>query len=136
MTLDVKIGKRMVQHENGEDVEYVKMCAPVHFDVCNPEHTLWEREAYRSGSTGFWDFWMKPYMKDMYLTMRKHPRSNDIDIAPLLPFLKDIKKLPSSQFQNGVKVIDDLDFDRLEWFKFWALRAVNLYGKEAYISFS
>ena len=53
MTLDVKIGKRIIQHEEDKDIEGVKMCAPVHFDVCNREHTLWAREAYRSGSTGF-----------------------------------------------------------------------------------
>lgn len=136
MTLDVKIGKRTVQHEEDKDIEGVIMCAPVHFDVCDPSHTLWSREAYRSGSTGFWNFFLKPYMKGMYLAMRKYPTSNDKDIAQLLPFIKNIKGLPSSQFEDGIKVIDDYDFDRLKWFKFWAMRAVNLYGKEAYISFA
>jgi len=136
MTLDVKIGKRIIQHEDGKDIEGVKMCAPVHFNICNPEYTLWTREAYRSGSTEFWNFWEKSYMINMYLTMRKYPNSNDRDVAPLLPFLNDIKNLPSSKFRDGIKVIDDYDFDRLKWFKFWAIRAVNLYGKDAYISFS
>lgn len=132
MTLDVNIGKL---YQNGFPGTKLIRCSPVHFEVCNPEYTLWPREAYRSGGQGFWDFWIK-YMKNMYLKMREHPHSNDIDIKSLYPFLKDIKNLPNSQFKDHIKVIDDIDWDRLKWFKFWSLRAINLYGKDAYISFS
>lgn len=136
MTLDVKIGRLMIHKEGNEEVEGIRTCPMTYHDVCNPEFTLWPRESYRSGSSGFWEFWEKIVGK-LYHQMRRYPRTNDYELYPLKQIIDEINKLPNSQFeQHGIKVIDDIDFDRLKWFKFWSNRAVNLYGEDAYISFS
>jgi hypothetical protein len=62
--------------------------------------------------------------------MRKHPDTNDLDLALIKPFLKRINKLKDSDFVNEV------DKDRLKWLKYWSNKSVELYGNEAAILFS
>ncbi len=123
MTLDVTIGK----YERIQDKIILKECAPVHFDVCQREFTLWVREAYRSGSTGLFEFFQY-YVGSLYYSIRSFPESNDTEIIKLWPIIGDIQKLPMPS--------NALDKNRMIWLKFWTKRAVDLYGKEAAIQFS
>ncbi len=123
MTLDVTIGR----YERIQDKIIVKQCAPVHFDVCQHEFTLWEREAYRSGSTGFYEFF-KYCVGSLYYSIRSFPNSSDQEIIKLWPIIDKIQNLSIPD--------DTLDKDRMVWLKYWTKRAVDLYGKEAAIQFS
>jgi hypothetical protein len=123
MTLDVIIGK----YERIQDKIIIHPCAPVHFDVCNPQYTLWEREAYRSGSTGFYEFF-KYCVGALYYEIRSFPNSSDAEIIRLRPIIDKINNLPMPD--------DLLDKDRMVWLKYWTNRAVSLYGNEAVIGFS
>lgn len=112
MTLDVTIGKIEL---NQDKIEVVG-CEPVHFDICNPDATIYPREAYRSGSTGLWGFF-QVHVKELYFRERKYPHSNDEDIIKLMPPLPEIKalRMPDNEF----------DKDRMVWLKFWVKRAYN-----------
>lgn len=127
MTLDVKIGRRVTIKLDGEQIINVRECPITYHDVCKLEYTLWPRESFRSGSSGFWEFW-KNCVGTLYYQMRKHHSSNDLDIAFLKPLLEDINKLADN-------CRGEIDKDRMKWFKFWANRAVRLYGDDACIAF-
>ena len=125
MTMDVKIGKK-----TGDNT--IEQCPDSDTNICDPAFTRWPKESYRSGSNvSFWRFFMKNNdLKKIYLEMRKHPNSNDLDLASLKPFANKINKIKESDFS------DDLDKDRLKWLKYWSNKAVKLYGEEAAIMFS
>ena len=137
MTLDVAIGK-VTRHEEPRDEELgvgikqffdVEECPDADFDVCNPENTIYPRESYRSGSSGFWKFWTdNPKLNEIYTRMRED--KSDIDISYLKLVLKDIQKLkPEDATGEG-------DHDRLKWLQYWSKKAVELYGSDAGIKFS
>lgn len=120
MTLDVTIGRKLKDD--------VVQCPDSDKDICNPNLTNHPREAYRSGSSDFWSFWRRRGLADIYLSMRKNPNSNDIDIALLKPFIKRINAL-----KEPLSIIDK---DRLKWLKYWSNKATELCGEEAAIMFS
>ena len=62
--------------------------------------------------------------------MRKHPNTNDLDIAKLKPFAEEISKIKEADFTNAI------DKDRLKWLQYWTLKAVELYGENAGVQFS
>lgn len=125
MTLDVTIGKKI-----GKDS--VEKCPESKDNVCDSAQTNWPSESYRSGNNvSFWKFFTKvKELNTLYLKMRKHPNTNDADIAQLKPLIKQINKLKESDFE------DELDKDRLKWLKYWSNKAVELYGNDAAIMFS
>jgi hypothetical protein len=125
MTLDVTIGKL-------KGTQYIEQCPNSETDISDPKLSWYLKESYLSGSTGFWEFWLNSNLslREIYLKMRKHPFTNDRDQAKLKPFLNDIIAIPESAF-----TIPD-DIDRLRWLKYWAAKAVELYGDKAWISFS
>lgn len=125
MTLDVRIGKKTSENS-------VEQCPDAKENICDSAHTNWPAESYRSGNNvAFWKFFTRNKdLKAIYLEMRKHPNTNDLDIALLKPFLKRINKLKELNF------IDEIDKDRLKWLKYWSNKAVELYGDEAAIMFS
>lgn len=136
MTLDVTIGEIVPDTDNIEEDPkaryWVKQAPEANFDVCNPEYTMDAKEAYRSGSTGFWNFWLKKseQLTEIYEAMRSNPNSNNRDVAYLKPLLTRINAIPESDFSSGI------DLDRLKWFKYWANKAVELYGDKAGIMFT
>lgn len=109
------------------DAPEVSRCPDADHDICERQYTRWPREAYRSGSTSFWDFWSK-YAPDLYRRMRHYPGSNDCDIAFLQPIIEEIEALPLPH--------DPIDISRMVWLCYWARVAVDLYGNKAAISFS
>ena len=125
MTLDVTIGKL-------KGTRYLTQCPNSETDVSNPRLSHWSREAYRSGSQGFWNFWMHQNAKlaTIYMNMRKHPWTNDFDRAKLKPFAEGILAISESEFTQ------EDDKDRLRWLQYWVAKAVELYGDEAGITFS
>ena len=125
MTLDVTIGKK-----TGKD--HVEKCPESKDNVCDSTQTNWPSESYRSGNNvSFWKFFTRNKdLKVIYLKMRKHPDTNDLDIAQLKPFMKEINKLKESDF------VDEIDKDRVKWLKYWSNKAVELYGTDAAIMFS
>jgi hypothetical protein len=114
------------------DGKHVEECPKADHDVTSPSLSHWPRESYRSGSTGFWDFWMhqNPKLATIYMNMRTHPWTNDGDIANLKPYAQEILAISESEFNQP----DDID--RLRWLQHWTRTAVELYGEEAGISFS
>jgi len=138
MTLDVSIGLIKFGKLKKNDVaDYescnvmraldIKRCPDSEADICDPERTLSAKEAYRSGSTSFWDFWDN-CTYELYHSMRDYPNSNDTDIAFLKPVIDDINALPDPT--------DEGNADRMKWLKYWANKAVELYGDRAGIRFS
>lgn len=125
MTLDVTIGKITV---DDSQEEWVEQCPIADHDICKKEHTWWTVESYRSGSSVFREFW-EHRCTILYFKFQQHPRSNDKDIAQLSPYIDEINALPDT-------LQDKLDADRMKWFKYWANKAVELYGDEAGIMFS
>ncbi len=125
MTLDVTIGK-LVKIEDGHHVE---ACPEADQEVCDRDYTIYPSESIRSGSTGFWDFFMKTSLKKLYYSWRKHPNTNDQDLVKLKPHLKKILALRASGFEDGGNK------DRLKWLKHWCKVAVDLYGDNAYMEF-
>ena len=132
MTLDISIGKIVIeQDENGRAYIWVKRYPDADFNVCNPKATITPKEAYRSGSTAFWQFWKKnDKLATIYERMREYPDSNDSDVTFLKSYVDDILNLSDALFSNPN------DKDRLKWLKHWVKKAVELYGDEAGISFS
>lgn len=132
MTLDVTIGKIILRQDedNGRAYVWIKQCPGADFDVSPKKYTLSPREAYRSGSTSFWQFWRKnDLLGQLYEEMRTHPNSNDFDATYLEKYVERINQLEENSFES------ELDQDRLKWLKYWVNKAVELYGKEAGITF-
>ena len=125
MTLDVIIGK--LTYTAGDYDLDIEECPPESYDVCDPEYTIYPRRAYRSGSTGFWDFFFH-YVGSTYMWMRHYPDSNDQEVVALNTFIDEINALPDNCNDSGHN-------DRMKWFKFWCNRAVELYGDTAGIKF-
>lgn len=134
MTLDVTIGKFKIKNPTRNDVKDYESANAINFmsvvacpiskePIC--EQSAWPCESYRSGSTGFWNFFEKQLPK-LYKKMRFNPNTNDKDIAFIKPILKEINALPNP--------VDD-DADRMKWLKYWCNRAVELYGIRAAIEF-
>ena len=138
MTLDVTIGKVVIEpydpeykDEDGACVAQfsVEPCPELDYDLCiSPGCTLWPREAYRSGSLNFWDFFLKK-IPGVYRKLRYNPTTNDRDVAWIKPIIDEINRLSDD-------IGTDIDNDRMKWFKFWCNRAVELYGENAGIEFS
>jgi len=126
MTLDITIGKI------SKDGKSVEECPKADHDITSPSLSHWPRESYRSGSTGFWDFWLhkNDVLNTVYMELRKHPYTNDWDVVKLAPVADKIALVKESEFSEP----DDID--RLRWLQYWTKKAVELYGEEAGISFS
>lgn len=124
MTLDVTIGEITLEPNGLNVIE----CPAADHNICNPAYTLHPKESYRSGSHDFWIFW-RTYCGKLYYIFREHPCSNDPDIAKLKPHIDKINAL-SNQCE------DETNKDRMMWFKYWANKAVELYGVNAGIKFS
>ena len=127
MTIDVTIGKAVLRNFDNKAYAYVDQCPDADKNICEQEYTLWEKEAYRSGSTGFWEFFFEA-MGEIYNLMRDNPRSNDLDVAYIKPFIKQINSLQTPK--------DPYHKDRMKWFKYWCNKAVELYDDDAGIMFS
>lgn len=137
MTLDVTIGKLIRRgfdvegesedrHIHINEVFWVNQCPKSDVAICNPEHTLWTHESYRSGSSEFYEFFdMIPFYRRM-----KWNRTNDTDIAFLKPLIDKINELKEEDFGT------ERHKDRLKWFKHWSNKAVELYGDDAAIMFT
>ena len=136
MTLDITIGELCLSEEIDylkEDPEirpclWVRECPELDYDLCDPDATVYPRTSYRSGSTGFWKFCFD-FMDDVYYEMRENPKTNELDIAYIKPFLNRINKLSDPQDDFYHK-------DRMKWLKFWCNKAVELYGDRACIMFA
>ena len=138
MTLDVTIGEAVI--EDYDDDEHltvyvgVQECPKAKKDICGQGKkrlTVWPREAYRSGSTGFWEFFRKNNaLCKLYERWRENPESNDCDVARIKPVLKAVLSIKRGSFKT------ELDKDRLKWLQYWCKKAVRLYGKNAAIQFS
>ena len=128
MTLDVTIGEIYVDERDGKAYVRVVPCPPEPMCICDIEFTIYPNEAERSGGHGLWEFFRK-YLNDIYIEMRDHPGSNDIDVAFINPFLDRINALSD-------KCDDPASNDRMKWLKFWCNRAVEQFGDDAGIMFS
>lgn len=131
MTLDVQIGKIIIDHSEGRDklkaFMHVKMCPKAKEDICDPKHTFTPREAFRSGSSGLWNFFQS-YVSDLYFKWRDHPDSNDLDVGFIEPVINEILALKEPD--------GPIEKDRMHWLKYWCRKAVELYGKNAGIMFT
>jgi hypothetical protein len=132
MTLDVTIGRiDKEKDEEGKMRKFVVACPESNVNICDPTNTIYPREAERSGSSSFWQFWRAtPDIEEIYLEMREYPSTNDLEVAKLKPFAARIAKLKESDFP------DPYDQDRLKWLKHWTKDAVKRYGDKAGIEFS
>ena len=127
MTLDVTIGKIVIENCENKAHTSVEECPRSENTVCDSNHTLWATESYRSGSSGFWEFW-SVHCNCIYHALRDHPNTNDRDVGYLKPCIDDINNLSD---ECG----SDANSDRMKWFKHWANKAVELYGDDAGIMF-
>ena len=129
MTLDVTIGKIVTDYDfyGNKPTFWVESCPNAEQNICNSKYTDWPKEAYRSGSTAFWEFFQKQ-VGQIYYDMRDHPNSNDRGVSYIKPFLERINALTESN--------DDVDKDRMKWLKYWCNKAVELYDSMAGIMFS
>lgn len=109
---------------NYEDLPHVEPCPFADFDVVSKELEPWNaRTPYFRG----WEFFQS---LDIYYRMRYYPRSNDRDIAFIMPVLPEILAL--SDHNESVYYYD---FQMVR-FKYWCAKAVSLYGSKAAIEFS
>jgi hypothetical protein len=131
MTLDVIIGKRVLSEDEDKDInKYTVIECPNMEDGCSVEFTIYKNTSYRSGSSAFWSFWGKTeQIRNIYLSMRKHPNTNDKDVTLLKNHIDDINNINDNDFTVPC------DQDRLKWFKFWSNKAIELYGNKAAIGF-
>lgn len=129
MTLDVCIGKVVIENIENKPVLSVNSCPKSIENVCDINATLWPDESYRSGSREFREFWYN-CVGDLYYQLREHPKSNDVDIAYIKPYLNKIISLSDECNYNY------FDIDRMKWLKYWCKVAVELYDDEAGICFS
>ena len=132
MTLDVTIGKVIVERdeENGHAFVWIEQCPDADFDVSALSFMINPREAYRSGSSSFWRFWRKnDVLGVVYEEMRNNSDTNDMDVIFLEKYVERINQVQENSFDTEV------DKDRLRWLKYWVNKAVELYGKDAGISF-
>jgi len=130
MTLDVTIGKIIADEIYDDTINpmyWIKQCPDSETPICDIDHTLWIVEAYRSGSTEFWNFFFN-HVGKMYKEMRSNPNSNDRDVVCITPFLDRINSLNTPS--------DPTHADRMKWLKYWCNKAVELYGKEAGMMFT
>jgi hypothetical protein len=128
MSLGVAIGKRITEKRGEKDVEGVQCCPDADQDICDPEFTRWSKESYRNGTGDFWHFW-EHHVGSLFQRMSVgNLNSAGEPLAQLKPILDEINQLPD----DFVKRVDQ---DRMKWLKYWANRAVELYGDEAYITF-
>lgn len=127
MSLGVSIGRRVTEKRGEKDVEGVECCPDADHMICDPEFTRWTKESYRNGSSDFWQFW-EVRVGSLFRRMIVHNNSAGEPLAPLKPALDEINLLSND-------LLDKADKDRMKWFKYWANRAVELYGDEAYITF-
>ena len=138
MTLDIKIGK-LVQLEEGythdnvmdglnPDHSYVEVCPESNEDVCDPEHTIYPKSAYRSGGYGSFPGFIRVYLPRMYQELGVS------GIARLSRYYPEIMVMPDGADKSGYK--NGLDKDRIHWFKHWSKVATDLYGDDAGVMFS
>lgn len=127
MTLDVTIGKIVIENCKNKPRADVEQCPNADHNVCDSEFTRWVCESYRSGSGDFWDFWTEQ-CKSVYCEFRDNPCTCDREVAYIRPHIDAINALPD--------VCDtDANTDRMKWFKYWANVAVELCGNDAGIKF-
>jgi len=127
MTLDVTIGTVFIERIDNKAYLGVNHCPRETYDVCDPSCTIYPRDAYRSGSTGFHEFFEK-YLYRIYVEMRDHPDTNDQDVAFITQWIDRINELED-------ECDESVSSDRMRWLKFWCARAVALYGEDAAIEF-
>jgi hypothetical protein len=136
VTLDVSIGKVITERDEETNKPFlaVECCPDATYSIADPTYTLYPKGAYRSGSTTFWEFFLKDSKKlrKIYMSMRKNPFTNDFDVAYLKPYSQQIQSLRIKDFRENNK----LTRDRLKWLQYWTKKAVELYGEEAGIMFS
>jgi len=146
MTIDITIGKMKMKtldefFNNNYQLNFtykdvfsytdlidIEQC-PDDIDGCTKKDTFAPNSAYRSGSiTAISDFFRTVFPDDLNDLLRPI-KSQDILYTKIKPLLDNINKVE----YNG----DDYYYKkRLQWFKFWCNRAVELYGDEAIICFS
>lgn len=146
MTIDITIGKMKIKtldeffNNNYQwnfiyddvfrysDLIDIEQC-PDDIDGCTKKDTFTPNSAYRSGSiTAIGDFFRTVFPNDLNDSLRPI-KSQDILYTKIKPLLDNINKVE----YNG----DDYYYKkRLQWFKFWCNRAVELYGDKAIICFS
>jgi len=128
MSLGVSIGKRITEMRGEKEVEGVQCCPDADHEICDQEFTRWTKESYRNGTGDFWHFW-EHYVGSLFQRMSvERLNSAGEPLAQLKPILDEINLLSDALTSRA-------DQDRMKWFKYWANRAVELYGDEAYITF-
>ena len=140
MTLDVTICKLIPINQPQNNVmnpSYdVIQCPNVHENICDPKHTYWPNESYRSGnSIGLRRFFLV-HTEYTYSAMTDSPQHQDICIAYIKPRIREINELHVDiKLCRSVNEYAE-DLDRMKWFKYWCNKAVELYDNEAAIMFS
>lgn len=104
----------------------IEQC-PDEEDGCTENDTDWPKSAFRSGEIKALSEFFREVMPDLISEIRPI-KSSDTQIARIQPYLDRV---------NGLKYNGDSKqhYMRLQWFKFWCNRAVELYGKDAGIEF-
>jgi hypothetical protein len=145
MTIDVKIGKikilsveEVIKNQLNEHwiirykkpkityTDFVEVCqCSNEKDGCSEKDTTTPNSAYRSGAMGDFGRFLKNIMPIIYENI-----DGDYCVIKISKYLKKINDIDDKKCKN------EQDQKRLQWFKFWCNRAVELYGDDAVMSFS
>lgn len=143
MIFSLTIGRSFINFENQD--RGAEECPVENYDICDSKYTANPSRSYRVSTEymtcplrEFWYSYIRPiFWDEQALCEQKHLAETckrDMTLfqdnpIPLKPYIEKIRKLPD---ECG----NIYDNDRMKWFKFWAEKAVELYGEEAVIHVS
>lgn len=156
MTLDINFGSDVAVIEDyryieGEDVtaepkpenkleyESLERMPAEEYDVCDKEYTIWPKDAYRSGTWDFKEFF-ETYLPRLYNRYYREDREAlkasrpSRCIYPVTEYIDDINNLGSVAPVN--EGFPGLYEDRVKWLKHWANKCIETYGEAAKFSMS
>lgn len=137
MTLRIAFGKLVKDPEAGADNGLqgfdVEECPALDYDLCSEEHTIYPRDPIRDGPYATFPDFVQQYLPRFYKDLGVSGVAKLSDYYEEIMNLPDSPRLPNAARRRNVGPgagWSGLDADRLKWFKFWAKRAMDLYGSE------